>query len=527
MSKDIEYFVNVNLKGNELKSARIENVTALPEGAAGLVVYLTATVDSNEPGYYYHNGTSWARISDKTVTDALAARVKTIEDDIGEGGTGIGSRVTALETTVGDSSKGLVKSVADNTGAITTNANAIAEVKKTADANSASISTINTTIGDDSASGSVKGRISSLETAVGDSASGLTKKVADNTTAIAAVKATADAAAAKTYVDSELAKKVDKVDGKQLSTEDYTTEEKNKLAGIETGAQVNIIETVKVDGTALAVDGKAVNIVIDSIYAKKSDITTVMRPKGSVATINDLPTTNLTVGDVYNIQSAFKNGTDGKTYPAGTNVVYVQKTDGSYAWDPLGGEIDFSNYLTKDEVNTALAKKQDNLTEVQLAAANSGITSAKVATYDGYSALIAAAKSAADAAQATADKKVDALASKPSAGTFTKVTINAEGQVTAGAALEADDVPSLTHEKISDFGAAVINAGKVVKSVSMTVASDWTVIPDLTLTGYPSSITVFNSSGEQIFVAVKYNDSDKKVYYQTNEAVAATVVIGL
>ena len=30
--------------------------------------------------------------------------------------------------------------------------------------------------------------------------------------------------------------KVDKVTGKQLSTEDYTTNEKNKLAGIETGA---------------------------------------------------------------------------------------------------------------------------------------------------------------------------------------------------------------------------------------------------------------------------------------------------
>jgi lysophospholipase L1-like esterase len=34
--------------------------------------------------------------------------------------------------------------------------------------------------------------------------------------------------------------KVDKVDGKGLSTNDYTTEEKNKLAGIEAGAQVNV-----------------------------------------------------------------------------------------------------------------------------------------------------------------------------------------------------------------------------------------------------------------------------------------------
>lgn len=38
--------------------------------------------------------------------------------------------------------------------------------------------------------------------------------------------------------------KVDKVTGKGLSTEDYTTAEKNKLAGIEAGAQVNTVTSV-------------------------------------------------------------------------------------------------------------------------------------------------------------------------------------------------------------------------------------------------------------------------------------------
>lgn len=33
--------------------------------------------------------------------------------------------------------------------------------------------------------------------------------------------------------------KVDKVDGKGLSTNDYTSNEKTKLSGIATGAQVN------------------------------------------------------------------------------------------------------------------------------------------------------------------------------------------------------------------------------------------------------------------------------------------------
>lgn len=44
----------------------------------------------------------------------------------------------------------------------------------------------------------------------------------------------------KTETDALLDDKVDKVAGKGLSTEDYTTAEKNKLSGIETGAQVNV-----------------------------------------------------------------------------------------------------------------------------------------------------------------------------------------------------------------------------------------------------------------------------------------------
>lgn len=48
---------------------------------------------------------------------------------------------------------------------------------------------------------------------------------------------------------------------KVLSDNNYTTEEKNKLSAIESGAEVNTIESVKVDGTALTPDAnKAVNI---------------------------------------------------------------------------------------------------------------------------------------------------------------------------------------------------------------------------------------------------------------------------
>ncbi|MBQ6298711.1 MAG: hypothetical protein IJK81_13690 [Selenomonadaceae bacterium] len=54
---------------------------------------------------------------------------------------------------------------------------------------------------------------------------------------------------------------VQKDGSKILSTNDYTTAEKTKLAGIAENADVNVIETVKVDGSALTPDAnKAVNI---------------------------------------------------------------------------------------------------------------------------------------------------------------------------------------------------------------------------------------------------------------------------
>lgn len=59
---------------------------------------------------------------------------------------------------------------------------------------------------------------------------------------------------------SDLNNKVDKVEGKELSTNDFTDAEKNKLAGIEAGAQVNIIEHVKVNGSDLTVTNKRVDL---------------------------------------------------------------------------------------------------------------------------------------------------------------------------------------------------------------------------------------------------------------------------
>lgn len=66
----------------------------------------------------------------------------------------------------------------------------------------------------------------------------------------------------ETAIKATLATKVDAVSGKALSSNDYTTAEKTKLAGIETGAEVNVIEAVKVNGAALTVTDKTVDVEI-------------------------------------------------------------------------------------------------------------------------------------------------------------------------------------------------------------------------------------------------------------------------
>lgn len=59
---------------------------------------------------------------------------------------------------------------------------------------------------------------------------------------------------------------------KVLSTNDFTNDLKAKLEGVAAGAQVNVIETIKVNGTALVVEDKAVDIDLVNHLAGKVSI---------------------------------------------------------------------------------------------------------------------------------------------------------------------------------------------------------------------------------------------------------------
>lgn len=103
--------------------------------------------------------------------------------------------------------------------------------------------------------------------------------------------------------------KVDKVTGKGLSTNDYTTAEKNKLAAF---------------GSA-------------DTYALKTDLTSMYKYKGSVATVSALPSSGQVTGDVYNVELT------------GMNYAW-----NGTAWDALG-EIFTITSISNGDIDTIVA----------------------------------------------------------------------------------------------------------------------------------------------------------------------------
>lgn len=102
-------------------------------------------------------------------------------------------------------------------------------------------------------------------------------------------------------IDELASEKVDKETGKGLSTNDFTDALKDKLDGIEAGAEVNVIEEVQVNGSALTPSEKSVNI----------EAITGVKKNGSALT----PTNG--VVDVEAVDSVAVNGVS-QTITAGT-----------------------------------------------------------------------------------------------------------------------------------------------------------------------------------------------------------------
>ena len=143
---------------------------------------------------------------------------------------------------------------------------------------------------------------------------------------------------------TELAKKVDVVEGKGLSTNDYTTAEKDKLAGIAAGAEVNqnAFSNVKVGSTTVAADTKTdtlelvgsqhITITPDATNDKitiATDISdqTAYTSKGSATKVPQITTNSL--GQVTSITEVTISGVTPATHNHGniTNGGALQTAD--------------------------------------------------------------------------------------------------------------------------------------------------------------------------------------------------------
>ena len=95
------------------------------------------------------------------------------------------------------------------------------------------------------------------------------------------------------------AKYVAQETGKSLISDTEVT----RLAGMETGAQVNVIESVSIKGGAAGtIANKTLTLDLDD-YAKKTDVSAALNYKGSVDTFAELPASGMSNGDVYNVKS--------------------------------------------------------------------------------------------------------------------------------------------------------------------------------------------------------------------------------
>lgn len=214
-----------------------------------------------------------------------------------------------------------------------------------------------------------------------------TKKYVDDTVAAVDVTEQISGKADKTYVDSKLDTKVDKEEGKGLSSTDFTSAEKSKLARLNgyivnmadnmvptaefgritysfknesTGSNGNTQSKViqipaATTSTAGLITAEGFNKLTGLPTSEEIDqkintaIGSVYRVKGSVANYEALPKDNVTIGDVYNLEDT------------GANYVATSTTPD---WDKLSETVDLNGYLTKTDAASTYQPKGNYLTSV-------------------------------------------------------------------------------------------------------------------------------------------------------------------
>ena len=160
----------------------------------------------------------------------------------------------------------------------------------------------------------------------------------------------------KAQVSNAAATKVDKESGKVLSSNDYTDDEKSKLGNVAAGAQVNKIETIKVNGVVQDIKTKEVDITVPTDNASLANGAGYQKAAEVQAAINEA-LSGITGIDFQIVSALPATGVKGTIYlmahSHGTGDSYDE-----YIWLPTSSkfekigntDIDLSGYLKKTDM---------------------------------------------------------------------------------------------------------------------------------------------------------------------------------
>lgn len=116
------------------------------------------------------------------------------------------------------------------------------------------------------------------------------------------------------------------------------------------GATLEVVDNLTSTDNTKALAASQGKALADKIEEVKNSVAAVYKYKGSVTSVDTLPTENVTVGDVYNV-AVDDEHSDGMNYVwTGTE------------WDALGATVDLSGYYTKDQTDNAISEAVSGVT---------------------------------------------------------------------------------------------------------------------------------------------------------------------
>lgn len=149
------------------------------------------------------------------------------------------------------------------------------------------------------------------------------------------------------------------------SENDFTTDLKNKLAGIEEGAQVNVIESILLNGQVVAVSEKSVDL--GNLQKQLTPGTGInIGEDGTISTTLDVSAFKV----LESLPEAPASGNENKIHavpnPAGsTGDVYNEYLWDGTKWELIGSfkaEVDLSDYAKTVDVNAKIAEVNQTIT---------------------------------------------------------------------------------------------------------------------------------------------------------------------